>query len=287
MGAEIEDVKGGFIYAKAGRLRGCELHLDYPSVGTTENIMLASVFADGITTIYNAAKEPEIVDLQKYLNNQGAVIDGAGTSIIRIKGIRQGIHDIEHRVISDRIAAGTYMVAAAITGGEMLIKNINPGHLTSVISKLRECGCRINTKKSWLNISGPVRPSPVDIIRTLPYPGFPTDMQPQMVALLSIARGTSIVIETVFENRYRHVEQLMRMGADIKLEGRIAVIKETEKLKGANVHAMDLRGGVALVLAGLAAEGETIVSNMAHVDRGYQNLEKVFTDTGAHIIRRF
>ncbi len=285
MGAEIEDTKGGFIYAKAYELKGCDIHLDYPSVGATENIMLASVFAKGVTNIYNAAKEPEIVDLQRYLNKQGANLKGAGTSIITIQGVSDIKKDIEHRVIYDRIAAGTYMIAAAITGGELQINNINPYYMTSVISKLRECGSKINIKKNMLHISGPVRPVAVDIIRTLPYPGFPTDMQPQFIALLSIARGTSIVVETVFDNRFRYVDQLLRMGANIKLEGRIAVVKEAKRLTGASVHAMDLRGGAALVLAGLNADGETIVSGMEHIDRGYQKLERVLMQIGANIWR--
>jgi UDP-N-acetylglucosamine 1-carboxyvinyltransferase len=285
MGAEIEDTKGGFIYAKASELKGCDIHLDYPSVGATENVMLASVFAKGVTNIYNAAKEPEIIDLQRYLNSQGASLKGAGTSIIRIQGVTDSKRDIEHRVIYDRIAAGTYMTAAAITGGEIQINNINPYYMTSVISKLRECGSRINIKKNRLNISGPVRPASVDMIRTLPYPGFPTDMQPQIIALLSIARGTSIVVETVFDNRFRYVDQLLRMGANIKLEGRIAVIKEAKKLMGANVYAMDLRGGAALILAGLRADGETVVKGVEHIDRGYQSMEKSLMQIGANIQR--
>lgn len=285
MGAKIYDAQRGFIYAEADGLKGCDILLDYPSVGATENIMLASVFAYGETYIHNAAKEPEIVDLQNFLIGMGVDITGAGTSVIRIKGNSDKLRSVKHSVIPDRIVAGTYMVAAAITSGDTVLKNVIPEHLSAVISNLRDCGCRISFKKNKLHISGPARPRAIDTIRTLPYPGFPTDMQAQMVALLSIARGTSMVIETVFENRYKHVEELMRLGANIKLEGRIAVIKGIRKLTGAEVRARDLRGGAALVLAGLAADGETIINDIKHIDRGYENIEGKLAQVGA-LIRR-
>lgn len=283
MGAKIQDIRG-YIFCEAERLKGCDIQLDYPSVGATENIMLAAVYAEGDTYIRNAAKEPEVLDLQNFLNGIGANVSGAGTSVVRVTGGGK-LRNVEHHVIPDRIVAGTYLIASAITGGELQLKNINPEHLSSIISNLRDSGCHINVKRNMLNISGPARPKAVDIIRTLPYPGFPTDMQAQMVALLSIARGTSIVVETVFESRYKHVEELVRMGADIKLEGRIAVIKGVKRLMGANVHARDLRGGAALVLAGLAAEGETVVNNIRYIDRGYESIEEKLSQVGA-IIKR-
>lgn len=285
MGARIQDAQHGFIYSEADRLRGCDIHLDYPSVGATENIMLASVFAEGETYIRNAAKEPEIIDLQNFLIGLGVDISGAGTSVIRIEGSSRRLGDIEHTIIPDRIVAGTYMVASGITGGDIILKNVIPEHLNSIISNLRDMGCRINVKKNSLHISGPARPRALDIIRTLPYPGFPTDMQAQIVAMLSIARGTSIVVETVFDSRYKHVDELIRMGANIKLEGRIAVIKGVRKLVGASVSAKDLRGGAALVLAGLVAEGETVISGVRHIDRGYENLEGKLSMIGAMIKR--
>lgn len=285
MGAKIQDAQRGFIYCEADELKGCDIQLDYPSVGATENIMLASVFAEGETCIRNAAKEPEIVDLQNFLTGLGVEVHGAGTTVIRIKGSRGKLNDVEHNVMPDRIVAGTYMTAAAITGGEVLIRNVIPEHVSSIISNLRDTGCRISAGQNSLLVTGSIRPRAIDIIRTLPYPGFPTDMQAQMVALLSVAKGTSIIVETVFENRYKHVEELLRMGANIKLEGRIAVVKGVKKLTGANVCARDLRGGAALVLAGLVADGETVVTEIKHIDRGYESIEKKLAEVGA-IIRR-
>lgn len=285
MGAKVHDAQHGFIYCEAEKLKGCDIHLDYPSVGATENIMLAAVFADGDTYIRNAAKEPEIIDLQNFLTGLGVNISGSGTSVIKIEGRDRQLNDVEHTVIPDRIVAGTYMVASAITGGDLTLRNVIPEHMGAIIYNLREAGCRINVKRNILHISGPARPRAIDSIRTLPYPGFPTDMQAQMVALLSIARGTSIVIETIFESRYKHVEELLRMGANIKLEGRLAVIKGVRKLTGASVAARDLRGGAALILAGMAAEGETVISDVKYIDRGYEQIEKKLSQVGA-LIRR-
>ncbi|MCX7843590.1 MAG: UDP-N-acetylglucosamine 1-carboxyvinyltransferase [Clostridia bacterium] len=286
MGTKIQDAQRGFIYCEADKLKGCDIQLDYPSVGATENIMLAAVFAEGDTYIRNAAKEPEIVDLQNFLIGLGVNISGAGTSVVHIEGAaNKKLKNIEHVIISDRITAGTYMVAAAMTGGDVTLKGIVPEHISATVSSLREAGCRINVKRNELHISGPARPKAIDIIRTLPYPGFPTDMQAQIVTMLAIARGTSIVVETVFENRFMYVEELLRMGANIKLEGRIAVIKGVKKLTGAQVAARDLRGGAALVLAGLAAEGVTTVSSIKHIDRGYENIEEKLAQLGA-LIRR-
>lgn len=247
--------------------------------------MMAAVFAEGETVIRNAAKEPEIVDLQTFLNALGAKVSGCGGSVIRVEGVTKLNSNIEHRVIPDRIVAGTYMVAAGLTSGDILLKNVIPEHIIPVLYNLKESGCRITDYKDSVRIVGPARPRAIDIIRTLPHPGFPTDMQAQMVTLLSVARGTSIVVETVFENRYKHVEELLRMGANIKLENRLAVIKGVKKLNGASVSAKDLRGGAALVLAGLNAEGETIVNDIKHIDRGYERLEEKLSQVGALIIR--
>lgn len=285
MGVKVQDAQGGFIYCEADKLTGCDIQLDYPSVGATENIMLASVFAEGETVIRNAAKEPEILDLQNYLQAIGVRVTGAGTSIIRIYGGNHKLKDAQHTIISDRIVTGTYMAAAAITGSELTLKNVIPEHISSVISLLRECGCRISIKGSTLVISSPSRLNSIDMVRTLPYPGFPTDMQAQILAMTTIARGTSIIVETVFENRYKHVDELLRMGANIKLEGRIAVIKGVKRLIGANVTARDLRGGAALVLAALAAEGETVISDIKHIDRGYDKIEDKLRQVGASITR--
>lgn len=285
LGAKVNDTQGGFIFCEADKLKGCEIHLDYPSVGATENIMLASVFAEGETCISNAAKEPEINDLQDYMNSMGIKVSGAGTSVIRINGRGGKLKDVEHSIITDRIVAGTYMVAAAITRGELVLNNIIQEHVNSISSILRECGCKISINGNRMLVSGPNRLKSIDCIRTLPYPGFPTDMQAQLVAALTVARGTSIIVENVFENRYKHVEELQKMGASIKLEGRMAVIKGVKKLIGANVNARDLRGGAALVLAGLVAEGETVISDIKHIDRGYESIEDKLSILGADIKR--
>lgn len=281
----MHDAHHGFLYCEVDKIRGCEIQLDFPSVGATENIMLTAVFAEGDTVIRHAAKEPEIVDLQKFLVQMGVDVSGAGTSTIRIRGKNKKLNNVEHTVIPDRIVAGTYMVAAGITGGDLNLRNVTAEHLMSVISYLREAGCRVNIKKNNIHVSGPTRPRAVDIIRTLPYPGFPTDMQSQFVSLLSVARGTSIIVETIFENRFKHVEELLRMGADIKLEGRLALIKGVKKLTGAQVVARDLRGGAALIIAALAAEGTTVISGTKHIDRGYEDIEKKLSLVGA-VIRR-
>lgn len=281
MGADIEE-SHGFLYCKAKKLRGCDIQLDYPSVGATENIMLAAVKAKGTTIIRNAAREPEIVDLQNYLNSCGANICGAGTSVIRIDGVSK-LNNTEHTIIPDRIVAGTYMTAAAITGGEIILKNIEVDHIQSIIAKLREAGAMIYNNCTTLKIIGNNHVNPIEKIQTLPYPGFPTDMQPQIMSLMTIAKGTSIISETVFENRFKHAEELIRMGANIKVIGRVAVIKGVDKLSGANVTAADLRGGASLVLAGIAANGITVIDNIYHIERGYDRLDKDLTELGASI----
>lgn len=286
MGAKIQDAKGGFIYCEADKLKGCDIYLDYPSVGATENSMLAAVFADGDTIIRNAAKEPEIVDLQEYLNRLGVKVAGAGTGTVHISGSLRKLGSIEHKVMPDRIIAATYMAAAGITGGDLVLKNVVLEHLSSIIYNLRECGCHFTSSGfNTVRVTGPSKPKAVDVIRTLPYPGFPTDMQAQMISLLAVARGTSIMIETVYENRYRHVEELIKMGANINLEGRLAVVKGVRELTGAGVIARDLRGAAALVLAGLAASGETTVNEVDYIDRGYEKIEEKLTQVGAYIQR--
>lgn len=284
MGTKITEAHG-YINCECDKLTGVEINLDYPSVGATENIMLAATTADGVTVIQNAAKEPEIVDLQIFLNGMGARISGAGTSTVKIEGVRE-FHDVEHTVIPDRIVAGTLMAAAAITGGNIVLNNVIIDHLKLVSSKLSESGCTITEYQNSLQIVCIRKPKAVEVIKTLPYPGFATDMQAQMMAVMTIAKGTSIFIETVFESRYKHVTELMKMGANIKVDGRTAVIRGVKKLTGTEVKAGDLRGGAALVLAGLAAEGTTVVDNVKlHIDRGYDKLENKLVKLGADIHR--
>ncbi|MEA4845688.1 MAG: UDP-N-acetylglucosamine 1-carboxyvinyltransferase [Clostridiaceae bacterium] len=284
MGTKITEAYG-YINCECDKLQGVEINLDYPSVGATENIMLAATTAEGVTIIQNAAKEPEIVDLQNFLNGMGARITGAGTSTVKIEGVNE-FHDVEHTVIPDRIVAGTLMAAAAITGGNIILNNVMIDHLKLVSSKLSESGCIITEYQNSLQIVCNKKPKAVEVIKTLPYPGFATDMQAQMMAVMTIAKGTSIFIETVFESRYKHVEELMKMGASIKVDGRTAVVRGVKKLTGTEVKAGDLRGGAALVLAGLAAEGTTVVDNVKlHIDRGYDKLENKLVKLGADIHR--
>lgn len=284
MGAKITEAHG-YINCECDKLRGVEINLDYPSVGATENIMLAAIKAEGVTVIQNAAKEPEIIDLQNFLNGMGGRINGAGTSTVKIEGVKE-FHDVEHTVIPDRIVAGTLMAATAITGGNVILNNVVIEHLKSVSSKLVESGCIITEYQNSLQIQCNRKLKAVEVIKTLPYPGFATDMQAQMMAAMTIAKGTSIFIETVFESRYKHVEELMKMGASIKVDGRTAIVRGVKKLTGAEVKAGDLRGGAALVLAGLAAEGTTMVDNVKlHIDRGYDKLENKLAKLGADIHR--
>lgn len=272
----------GFIEASADCLTGGEINFDYPSVGATENAMMASVLASGVTIIRNAAREPEIYDLQVFLNKMGAVITGAGTDTIRIHGCKK-LMPAEHTVMSDRIQAGTFLVAAAITRGDVVVENIMPEHLFSVIDKLKDIGAQISIGNNCIRVkAGDLRG--VDI-KTLPYPGFPTDLQAPMLSLLTIATGTSIITETIFENRFKHVDELIRMGAKIKVEGRTAIIRGMPKLTGAIVAATDLRAGGALVLAALAAEGISEIENVYHIDRGYESLEEKLQSLGANISR--
>ncbi|MCG0275440.1 MAG: UDP-N-acetylglucosamine 1-carboxyvinyltransferase [Thermosediminibacteraceae bacterium] len=282
LGAEIE-LGHGFVEAKCEKLKGNVIYLDFPSVGATENIMMAAVMAEGQTVIENAAKEPEIVDLANFLNSMGAHIRGAGTDVIKIEGVKS-LKGISYTVIPDRIEAGTYLIAGAITCGDVLVENVVAEHIKPLIAKLVECGVEITECEDGIRVVGKGRPNAVDV-KTMPYPGFPTDMQAQMMAYLSLCTGTSVIIETVFENRFMHVEELKRMGAKIRIEGRSAIIEGVEKLYGAPVKATDLRAGAALILAGLAAEGTTEVMNAHHVDRGYERIVEKLQGLGAKIRR--
>lgn len=283
MGAEVH-VGNGFVEAHVnGRLKGAKIYLDMPSVGATENIMMAAALADGKTIIENCAKEPEIVDLANYLNKMGAKIVGAGTETIRIEGVDK-LHGTEHMIIPDRVEAGTFMVAAAITGGNILIENAVSEHLRSVISKLEEMNVTVIDGDEGLRVIGPENLKATDI-KTLPHPGFPTDMQSQMMSLMLCATGTSVITETVFENRFMHVEEFRRMNAKMKIEGRSVIIEGPSDMQGAEVAATDLRAAAALILAGLRAEGHTRVTKLNHLDRGYVNITGKLAALGADIER--
>lgn len=283
LGAKIQ-LGQGFVEATSeGRLRGAKIYLDVASVGATENIMMAATLAEGTTIIENAAKEPEIVDLANYLNSMGAIVRGAGTEIIRIEGVDK-LHGSEHTVIPDRVEAGTYMIAAAITGGDVFVEGAIADHLGPVIAKMKEMGVGIDVQENGIRVTAKHPLKSVDV-KTLPYPGFPTDMQSQMMALLLKSEGTSVVTETVFENRFMHVDQFTLMNAEIKVEGRTAIVSGGSKLTGAKVCATDLRAGAALILAGLASEGTTEVSGVHHIDRGYVNLAEKLAGLGANIWR--
>lgn len=283
MGARIEE-RFGFIEASVqGRLRGTEIYLDFPSVGATENLMMAAVLAKGTTVIRNTAREPEIVDLQNFLNGMGARVRGAGLDVIRVEGVER-LGPYEHTVIPDRIEAGTFLAAAAITGGDVLVENVIPEHVEAVCAKLREMGVTMIEEDNTIRAMAPKRLRAIDL-KTLPYPGFPTDMQPQMMALATVADGTSIVTETIFENRFKVAEELRRLGANVKTDGRTAVIQGVSRLMGATVECPALREGMALVLAGMAAEGTTTIENIVHIDRGYMNLEQKLQGLGARVER--
>ena len=284
LGAEI--IQGhGFIEARAPKgLQGAKVYLDFPSVGATENIMMAASLAHGRTIIENAAQEPEIVDLANYLNAMGANVRGAGTNAIRIEGVEKLV-GTTYAVIPDRVEAGTYMVAAAITGGDVLLKNVLYEHLKPLVAKLKEAGVAIEQDVDQMRVTAGGGLRAVDI-KTLPYPGFPTDMQAQFMALMSVAEGNCTVSETVFENRFMHVDELKRMGANIRVDGRVAMLDGVKKLTGCPVTATDLRAGAALVLAGLAAEGRTEIGAVYHIDRGYDRLVDKLQGLGADISRR-
>lgn len=271
------------IFAHADNLAGNKIYLDFPSVGATQNIILAAVLAQGETVIDNAAMEPEIVDMVNFLNKMGAKIYGAGTSTIRIRGVEK-LLGATHQIMPDRIEAGTFMVAAAATHGDIILNNVIVSHMRPVIAKLREAGCEIYEEVDSLRIIATKKLKPIKV-KTLPYPGFPTDMQAQFMALETLIEGKSEVIETVFENRFMHVEELRKLGADIDVEDRTATIRGVEKLHGAEVKATDLRAGAALVIAALCAEGETTLSDIYHIDRGYEDFEEKFRSLGAKVYR--
>ena len=283
MGAEVV-VENGYIRARSDRLRGAHIVFDTVTVTGTENLMMAAALADGETVLENSAREPEVVDVANFLNAMGARISGAGTSTMHIEGV-ESLHGTDHTVLPDRIEAGTYLVAAAVTGGRMRLNNVTPEHLEAVIVKLQEAGATIESGENWLEIDMQgKRPHSVDI-RTSPYPGFPTDMQAQICALNAVADGVGTITETIFENRFQHVLELQRMGADIQIEGHTAVCRGVSQLTAAPVMATDLRASAGLVLAGLAARGETLVDRIYHVDRGYERIEEKLRQLGADIKR--
>ncbi|MCB6609116.1 UDP-N-acetylglucosamine 1-carboxyvinyltransferase [[Clostridium] symbiosum] len=280
LGAKIE-VEKGAVVAHAIDLVGSHIYLDVVSVGATINIMMAATLAEGETIIENPAKEPHVVDVANFLNSMGANVKGAGTDVIRIKGVHK-LHGTEYSIIPDQIEAGTFMCAAAITRGDVMVQNVIPKHLEAITAKLIELGCEVREFDEAVRVVGKPKQKHTDI-KTLPYPGFPTDMQPQMTVTLALAEGTSIVTESIFENRFKYVDELARMGSNVKVEGYTAIISGVKKLTGAQVNAPDLRAGAALVIAGLAAEGYTIVDEIGYIQRGYENFEKKLQGLGAVI----
>jgi UDP-N-acetylglucosamine 1-carboxyvinyltransferase len=282
MGAEVT-LKEGYVEAKASRLQGATLYFDIPTVTGTENIMMAATLAEGTTILKNAAREPEIVNLADVLIAMGAKIRGAGTDVIVIDGVRS-LHPAEAAVIPDRIEAGTFLIAAGMTGGDVRVLGCDPLHIEALIAKLRDAGMRIDVDGDGLRAVGGGTIRSVDV-KTLPYPGFPTDLQAQIMAMMTLGNGLSVITETVFENRFMHVSEMMRMGADIHIQGKSAIVRGVAKLRGAPVMATDLRASASLILAGLAAEGTTTLSRVYHIDRGYQRIEKKLSALGADIRR--
>ena len=280
LGIDIDET-AGYIKCKCDKIVGADIHLDFPSVGATENVILASIFAEGETTLTNAAMEPEIVDLQSFLNRMGARVEGAGTNVIKITGVKK-LKDVSYNIMPDRIEAGTFLCAAASTSGSLELNNVAPENLVPVINKLEECGCKFKINKNSLIIDSPKRLKSIDI-KTMPYPGFPTDMQSVFTAMLCGAKGTSVIVENIFENRYKYTNELKRMGAKISVEGKIAIVKGVRKLSGRTVEATDLRGGAAVVIAALSTKGKTKVNNIEYILRGYENLDKKLNKIGANI----
>ncbi|MBE7044451.1 MAG: UDP-N-acetylglucosamine 1-carboxyvinyltransferase [Ruminococcaceae bacterium] len=284
LGVEIRE-NHGYIYCDAHEMTAANIHLDFPSVGATENVMLTACLVPGTTVITNAAREPEIEDLQSFLNRMGAKISGAGGDVIRIEGVEK-LYGVEHTIIPDRIVAGTYLIAAAMTGGSIVLRNVCPRHMQSSINALRDMGCELYTERNRIAISPAKSLKALSMIRTMPYPGFPTDIQSPFMALCTKASGSSMFVETIFENRFQHVEELVRMGADIRIDGRVAVIRGVPGLSGAKVVAKELRGGAALVIAALAAEGVTEIDGVGFIDRGYEHIEKYLSSCGGNIKRK-
>ncbi len=283
LGVKITN-RHSLIYCDARDMKSGEVQLDFPSVGATENLMMSAIFLKGTTRLINVAKEPEIIDLQNFLNSMGASISGAGTPEITINGVDK-LHSTQYTPINDRIVEGTLMIATAITGGKVTLKNTNFKNNQSLIAKLSSVGCQIDTKNDIIHITSKGRLPSIDLIDTQVYPGFPTDMQAQMMALQTISDGVSVICENVFENRYKHAKELIKMGANIILRDRVAVVKGVAELAGAPVDATDLRAGAGLVLAGLKANGYTTINNVYHIDRGYENFENILTSLGADIKR--
>ena len=277
--------KHGYLFCDGSNMKGGKVYLDFPSVGATENIMMAAVLTKGQTVIYNAAKEPEVEDLQNFLNSLGAKIYGAGSDIIKIEGVKE-LHETSYFPISDRIITGTYIIACAMVGGKIEIEGVNPFHISSLIDKLDKTSCKVTTVGDKIKITSEGRHKNFKKIETMPYPGFPTDLQPQIMALAAVSAGTSIIVENLFDARFKHVPELVKMGADIVVKDRTAIIHGKD-LYGAEVSCADLRGGAALVLAGLSGSGYTTISNLQHIDRGYDRIEKDLAMLGADIIRTF
>lgn len=284
MGAVILEEDGVLDCRVDGRLHGAEIHFPFVSVGATENVMIAASTAGGVTRIHNAAREPEISDLARYLNRCGARISGAGTQQITVEGVER-LHGCEHRVIPDRIAAATFLAAAAATGGDVTLQGVEPVHLAAVLPRFQEAGCALTVARQWIRLQARERPSAFSHIRTMPYPGFPTDAQAPLMALACIADGTTTFDETIFQNRFRHAAELNRMGARIAVTGQSAAVEGVEFLHGAHVRATDLRGGAAMVVAALCAEGETEISEIYHIDRGYETIENSLSSLGAQAVR--
>lgn len=284
LGITVEEHAGSIIsWINGDGLSGANIYLDFPSVGATENLVMAAVVAKGTTVIRNVAKEPEVMDLCRFLNQAGAKISGIGSDRLTIEGVKK-LNAIEYTVIPDRIVGGTILLAAALTDGDVTLENTVPEHLEPLLAKIQDTGACVDRNGSTLRVYQCERPKALDI-KTLPYPGFPTDIQPQFMALMTKARGTSVICESIFESRFNHCDELRRMGADIRVEGRLAIVKGVDCIEGAEVEAEDLRGGAALLLAGMAAEGETIVRNAHHIDRGYCRVEDTFNALGADIRR--
>ncbi len=283
LGVRIVDADG-ILYCDGRDMRAGDVYFDYPSVGATENVMMAAALLDGVTTLHNAAREPEIEDLERFINRMGGKVRGAGTQLIEVEGVKR-LHGVAYTPIPDRIAAGTLLCAAAVTGGEIRLENVRPVDLVPIGAKLGEMGCRISEEGDAMILEAPKRLNAFTRLQTQPHPGFPTDMQPQMLAVSCIAKGTSVIEENVFENRFTQVGSLTQMGANVRVSGRMAVVQGVEQLHGMRVAARDLRGGAALVLAGLCAHGETVVENAEFIDRGYARLEDTLCALGAKVER--
>ncbi len=274
----------GYIYCNADNIRSGVIHLDYPSVGATENVMLASVFAKGKTVIHNAAREPEIVDLQHFINAMGGQVSGAGSSTIKIVGVDR-LHGTRYTTMPDRIVAGTVLTAVSMCGGKVRLERVNPAHVSVILTKLAKTGCNFSINNDIIEISQSGRPTSVGNVDTQPYPGFPTDLQAQFLALATVSSGTTVITENIFETRFKHVPELIKMNANITVKGRTAIVRGVDKLIGTEVYAQDLRGGAALLIAALTAEGSTYINNVRYIDRGYENIEHLFSMIGGDVKR--